>query len=476
MKYLFFIMCLCQLGRLAAQDAPDFTVRPNSKSVVKLIYRNNLKTSDIFSYVSSILPLYKETRIEDSLAPGSGEKYLVYELAAPQTGMFLINRVGGLIYLVPNDTATISVDLHNNRSWPTYEFSGRYSAINRYYFEQGKVLKAIPSDMHAYFANESPSLLVYKNRMDSLLRVEKQFLATYHAQHPLPAWFLKDEQLRISYSDASSRANTLHYRRFLRKGVPEKMPPTYFSFVTPSLVNNSKAIHLVDYARFVNDYFIYLADKQKAGKNIIVKADEQANTYLTGEAWEMFMTEYIDELLAAAPTTGEALLARYYPKFRNKKLIDELKRYYQDAYTLKPGESAPKFALEDKLDSLVYLKEFQGQVIYLGFWFTGCAPCRMEMPLENELVTYFKDKPVKLISICVQSARDDWAKVSKLYNLQTVNLFANKAWEKTLISKYNVKSYPHYVLIDKEGKVVKNNCGRPSTTAKQEIEAVLNAN
>jgi len=119
------------------------------------------------------------------------------------------------------------------------------------------------------------------------------------------------------------------------------------------------------------------------------------------------------------------------------------------------------------------LKDYRGQVIYLSFWFTGCAPCRQEMPLENELVKYFEGKPVKIISICVMSSRPDWAKVSKLYKLQTVNLYANKAWENTLISKYNVRAYPHYVLIDRQGKVVKNNCKRPSDGAKQEIEALL---
>ncbi len=95
------------------------------------------------------------------------------------------------------------------------------------------------------------------------------------------------------------------------------------------------------------------------------------------------------------------------------------------------------------------------------------------MPFENALVKYFEGKPVKIVNICVKSSRTDWAKVSQLHNLQTVNLYANKAWENTLIAKYNVKAYPHYVLINQDGKVVKNNCSRPSGGAKEEIEALL---
>jgi peroxiredoxin len=239
------------------------------------------------------------------------------------------------------------------------------------------------------------------------------------------------------------------------------------------LLNNPAAAYLIDYQGFSRDYIYYLFDQQHVSKNIITYTAQEASKRLTGLAWDVFMNRYLDELLAGAPTLGEQLLAKYYSRFSNKRWINDRKSFYRDAYLLKPGETAPNFALEDHLDSLAYLKDFRGQVIYLSFWFTGCAPCRQEMPHENELVKYFAGKPVKIVNICVRSSRADWAKVSKLYQLQTVNLYANKAWENTLISKYNVKAFPHYVLIDQEGKVVRNNCSRPSDSAKAEISALL---
>jgi thiol-disulfide isomerase/thioredoxin len=473
MKYIGFIICLCQISRLIAQDVPDFTVKPNGTAVIKIVYHHNTQSRPVFSFVGSVLPHNTETRIEDSLPPGSGEKYLVYRLAAPQTGFFTINQIGGHVYLVPNDTTTLSIDLAKANPWSSYQFMGRYSTIDQFYFAQAKALRVVPFAFRGYAANEAVSLKKYKSQMDSLLHVEQQFLITYSRQHHLPAWFIQHEQQRILYSDASSRANTIHYRRFIKKDSAKDVPKNYFSFVTPTLLNSSSSAYLVDYQHFLKDYFYYLFDQQQTAQNSISYTAQLASTKLTGVAWDVFMSRYLDEILAGAPTLGEQLLTKYYHRFSNKQWINDRKLYYLDAYTLKPGEMAPNFALEDHLDSLAYLKDFRGQVIYLSFWFTGCAPCRQEMPLENELVRYFDGKPVKIVNICVRSSRADWAKVSKLYNLKTVNLYVNKAWENTLISKYNVKAYPHYVLIDQEGKIVRNNCSRPSDNAKAEIATLL---
>ena len=473
MRNLLFIIALVQISKAMAQNVPDFTIRPNSKSVIRIVYRNNLQPRPIFSFVVSVLPYNFETRVDDSLSVGNSEKQLIYTLAAPQTGLLTINQIGGLIYLVPNDTLTVFMDLSKANPWSSYKLTGRYAAINQYYFAQAKVLKGVPFAIRAHLANESVTLRDYRKQMDMLLRSEQHFLSTYHKQHNLPAWFFPKEQQRIIYSDAAARTNAVVYRRFIKKDRTADLPKDYFSFVTPALLNSPSDAYLLDYQRFLKDYFYLQFDRQKQHKNRTTYIASLATKHLTRLAWDVFMTCYLDELLAGVPTIGEQLLATYYSRFTNKEWIDNRKAYYQDAYLLKPGELAPNFALEDKLDSLTYLKDFKGQVIYLSFWFTGCAPCRQEMPFENKLVDYFKGKPVKIVNICVKSSRPDWTKVSKLYNLKTVNLYANKAWEKTLIEKYNVKAYPHYVLIDQEGKVVKNNCDRPSGKAREAIEAIL---
>ncbi|WP_164043212.1 TlpA family protein disulfide reductase [Spirosoma agri] len=419
------------------------------------------------------MPYLGDFRREDSLPIGTNDKYIHYEIASPQNGYLALDHLGATIYLVPSDTLVLTIDLSQDNPWQKYQFKGTYARINQYYFDQARALKSLPMHTRAQLANQMPTLAIYQQKMDSLLKVELAYFESYLTKHSLPLWFVQKEKQQIRYSDAAYRTNAVTYRRFIKMDSANAVPKNYYHFVSPSLLNDPSAAHLVDYQHFLTDYFFHLYFQQKRVKEAANYLPILASTYVSGLSWDIFMARLLSEYLAGLPTSGEQMLAKYYPKFTDKRWINQLRDYYRDAYTLKPGELAPNFALEDHLDSLAYLKDFRGQVIYLSFWFTGCAPCRQEMPLENELVKYFEGKPVRIVNICVRSSQADWAKVSKLYNLQTVNLYANKAWESTLISKYNVKAYPHYVLIDQEGKIVKNNCSRPSGNAKAEIAALL---
>ncbi|XWW47005.1 TlpA family protein disulfide reductase [Fibrella sp. USSR17] len=474
MKTLLVIACYCMLTSSLAQQTPDFSINTDGKSVLRIQYQSNSRVRPLFTYTHKVLPYGdNQRRDSDSILLGSGEKFIHFQVATPQRALLTIANRGSVIYLLPNDTLTLVIDLSPATTWESYHFYGKGAAITQYYFDQARSLTRIPERTRALLANHSATLPQYAQRMDSLLQVEQQFLKNYLTQHTLPDWFVEQEQQQILYNDATYRANAVSYRRFIKMDSIDAVPKDFFAFVTPSLLNNQSAAHLADYQSFINNYFWHIYHQQKPANQSFKFFPALADKQLSGLAWEVFMARYIGQLLADAPTEGESLLKHYYPTFRHKLWLDSLTAYYENAYTLKPGQLAPKFALEDNRDSLTYLNEFRGNVVYVSFWFTGCAPCRQEMPFENELVTYFAGKPVKIVNICVNSTRENWAKVSNLYKLQTVNLFANKAWATTLISKYNVRAYPHYVLIDQAGKVVKNNCARPSGEAKREIEALL---
>ena len=154
-------------------------------------------------------------------------------------------------------------------------------------------------------------------------------------------------------------------------------------------------------------------------------------------------------------------------------LVDHLReRAGAKMKTLGPGDNAPDFFLEDKIDSLVSLSQFKGEVIYLSFWFAGCKPCIEEFPFENELVKRFEGRPVKVINICTHTSKIKWLEMIDTNKLKTVNLYANKAWENKLEQNYLVSAYPHYVLIGRDGRIIQNFAKRPREVSK-EIEGAL---
>ncbi len=46
---------------------------------------------------------------------------------------------------------------------------------------------------------------------------------------------------------------------------------------------------------------------------------------------------------------------------------------------------APDFTLKSLSGKNLKLSEYAGNVVLLNFWASWCAPCRLEMPLLNDL-------------------------------------------------------------------------------------------
>ena len=74
--------------------------------------------------------------------------------------------------------------------------------------------------------------------------------------------------------------------------------------------------------------------------------------------------------------------------------------------TLKPGKSAPDFALPD-IDGKVHrLSEYRGKVVLVNFWATWCPPCRREIPSMERLLEQLKGKPFVVLAIDQEETAD----------------------------------------------------------------------
>lgn len=124
------------------------------------------------------------------------------------------------------------------------------------------------------------------------------------------------------------------------------------------------------------------------------------------------------------------------------------------------GKKAPTFHLKNANDELVALSDYQGNMILLDFWFIGCPSCKEELPFDQALLNTFKDKPFKIIKVCMKSDKEQWLAMEQ--DLPGINLFSNEAWDAKLTRSYKIAGYPRYVLIDQEGVVINGWSEKPS--------------
>jgi cytochrome oxidase Cu insertion factor (SCO1/SenC/PrrC family) len=86
-------------------------------------------------------------------------------------------------------------------------------------------------------------------------------------------------------------------------------------------------------------------------------------------------------LLQQLDGTGRTLLDGHGQGWGAPQVVDSLRTLAAAGGTSLSGDPAPAFALPALDGSRLSLEELRGQPVILNFWWSGCPPCREEMPL-----------------------------------------------------------------------------------------------
>ncbi len=112
------------------------------------------------------------------------------------------------------------------------------------------------------------------------------------------------------------------------------------------------------------------------------------------------------------------------------------------------NKPSPRWEADDFSGKKHSLDDYRGQVILLDFWYRGCPWCIRAMPMIKRIAEHFKDGGVAIIGVNTDKERADAIFVLQRMSLPYVNLSG-----RDLIKKYDIASYPTFVIIDKNGLV-----------------------
>ena len=113
------------------------------------------------------------------------------------------------------------------------------------------------------------------------------------------------------------------------------------------------------------------------------------------------------------------------------------------------------FTLEDMNGAKVRLGDFKGKAILLNYWATWCGPCKVEIPIFNELYAKYKDQGLVILGISVD---DDGPTLKEFVKHTPMNypVLLAAGREEVLEVAGPVYGYPTSFYIDRTGAV----CGR----------------
>jgi thiol-disulfide isomerase/thioredoxin len=125
----------------------------------------------------------------------------------------------------------------------------------------------------------------------------------------------------------------------------------------------------------------------------------------------------------------------------------------------KKGQKFNMGKVKDIEGNKIDLKDNQGKITVINFWFINCPPCRMEIPDLNILVEKYASDSVRFVAVALDGQYE-------LEEFLKTMPFKYKIIDdgRYLAQGNSIQSYPTHVVIDQEGKVYFHTTGLATNT------------
>lgn len=133
------------------------------------------------------------------------------------------------------------------------------------------------------------------------------------------------------------------------------------------------------------------------------------------------------------------------------------------------GRPSPDFKAADIEGRSHSLADFGGKYVYIDLWATWCAPCKAELPHLRALEKKFEGRNIVFVGLSVDKDKAAWEQAVRSGELPGVQLWLGHGSQ--FQQDYGIEGIPHFILLDREGKIVNADMLRPSS---EDTERILN--
>lgn len=137
--------------------------------------------------------------------------------------------------------------------------------------------------------------------------------------------------------------------------------------------------------------------------------------------------------------------------------IDRLKTQLNQAKSFVTGGQAPEIALKTPEGEELKLSDMKGKVVLIDFWASWCGPCRRENPNVVRVYNKYNRKGFEILGVSLDKTKDKWMAAIEKDGLTWPHVSDLKGWQSKAAQTYGVRSIPHTVLVDRQGKIIARN-------------------
>lgn len=363
---------------------------------------------------------------------------------------------------VMNDTAAIQYRGNFARYPQDILFSGKESARYRCMYQLRKQerlpAEATPEIPEAYMRHRNMKRVSWM--FERTLMKEKKQLAILHdykdsispATYKLLALNIHAARMEMVYRYLNQMAKTLQqddkagkqmFTAFYQRHLQTIGPPVPDTLQAASLLY---PLAILRKLTFESSYFGHTAPP------------EIIPVLYTGILRERLLAEYLVEYYTRLPANVDPVV---YLSHLKDPLYHALLQHAIDAQS--EGSTLDDFALPDMDEDTVRLGDFRGKVVFIDFWFTGCAGCQAYYKNVLSVVEerFSGNEDIVFISVSIDADRDHWLKSiasGKYTSRKVVNLYTGgEGSHHVIIRQLGVKSYPRPLVISRDGRIFSKN-------------------
>ncbi len=233
------------------------------------------------------------------------------------------------------------------------------------------------------------------------------------------------------------------------------------------MVENAREPRDVALAHYQFAVLLNTEGKQRHKEEIFARAHEEATKALA--AAPNFPDAFLMDGIALAGMSKDEEARQRFEQFIKVRPADDPQRQRAVRYLARPelvrAKMVPPFTVTTLDGKKLSMDDLQGKVVLLDFWATWCAPCREALPHMQQVAKKFKDEPLVILSVSLDSNEQAWKEFIEKHEMTWLH-YRDGGFTGPISRMFAVNAIPHTFTIDTDGVLQEEHIGDASIEGK----------